>query len=387
MTLGTQNRRLKGNNEHVIAKSVQSLADRYDPAAVDPPLAARVRLVSGDEAHDALMDAERIRIVRADGDRFDAVISGSPAAWRRAANGDGGLAALGRGGLRLRHNLHVAAGFLAATAGDSRLRLATLDTPHGPIATAQAGSGPALLAVHGLGGTKASFLPTLALMSGTHRVVALDLPGFGDSVKPLRAAFDARYFAAVLTDVLDALGIERAHVAGNSMGGRIALELAFTAPSRVDRLVLLSPAMAWLRPRRWTPVVRLLRPELTMVPLPVEGLVRRLVGGGDDWAAAGVDEFLRAFSTPRGRNAFYAVLRNIYLDQPHGEDGLWSRLAGMEHESLFVWGREDRLVPIAFMKHVERTVPAARHLELDCGHVPQVERPLETHDAMRAFLS
>jgi hypothetical protein len=261
-----------------------------------------VRLVSGEEAHDALMDAAGIRIVAADVDRPDAVISGSPAAWRRAANGKAGLAALG-GGLRMRQNLHVATGFLASTSGDraaSRLRLETLDTSHGPIATAQAGSGPLLLAVHGLGGTKASFLPTLALMSGTHRVVALDLPGFGDSVKPLRAAFDARYYARVLTDVLDALGIDRAHVAGNSMGGRIALEPALREPSRVGRLVLLSPALAWLRPRRWAPVVRLLRPELTMVPMPVEKLVRRLVGGGDDWAAAGVDEFLRAFSTPRG---------------------------------------------------------------------------------------
>jgi len=377
-----------GQYEHVIGKSVQSLADRYDPSVVDPPLEARVRLVAGDEAHDALMDADGIRIVAADGDRPDAVISGSRSAWRRAANGRGGLSTLR--GLRMRRNLHVATGFLASTSGDhgaERLRLETVDTPHGPIATAQAGSGPALLAVHGLGGTKASFLPTLALMSGTHRVVALDLPGFGDSVKPLRAPYDARYFAGVLTDVLDALQVDRAHVAGNSMGGRIALELALTERRRVDRLVLLSPAMAWLRPRRWAPVVRLLRPELTMVPMPVEGLVRRLVGGSDDWAAAGVDEFLRAFSTARGRHAFHAVLRNIYLDRPDGDDGLWTRLAGMTHESLFVWGRSDRLVPIGFMKHVERTFPAARHLELDCGHVPQVERPLQTHQAMRDFLS
>jgi pimeloyl-ACP methyl ester carboxylesterase len=380
-------RRLEiGQYEHVIAKSVQSLADRYDPSAVDPPLEARVRLVAGDEAHDAVVHAGGIRIVAADGDRPDAVISGSPGAWRRAANGNGGLAALGRGGLRMRQNLHVATGFLASTAGDGRLRLETVDTPHGPIATAQAGSGPALLAVHGLGGTKASFLPTLALMSGTHRVIALDLPGFGDSVKPLRAAFDARYFAGVLGDVLDALGVDRAHVVGNSMGGRIALELALTERRRVDRLVLLSPAMAWLRPRRWAPVVRMLRPELTMLPMPVEGLVRRIIGGDDDWTAAGVDEFMRAFSTARGRHAFHAALRNIYLDPPHGDDGLWSRLAGMSNESLFVWGRRDRLVPIAFMKHVERAFPAARHLELDCGHVPQVERPVETHDAMRDFL-
>jgi pimeloyl-ACP methyl ester carboxylesterase len=375
-----------GQYEHVIAKSLQALADRYDPSAVDPPLEARVRLVSGQEAHDALVDPSGARIVPADGDRFDAVISGPASAWRRAANGHGGLATLGDG-IRMRHNLHVATGFLAATAGNRDLRLQTLDTPHGPIATAQAGRGPVLLAVHGLGGTKASFLPTLALMSRRHRVIAIDLPGFGDSVKPLRAPYDARYFAGVLSDLLDVLGVERAHVAGNSMGGRIALELALTEPDRVDRLVLLAPAMAWLRRRRWAPVVRMLRPELTALPMPgVERLVRRLVGSGDDWTAAGVDEFMRAFSTPRGRHAFHAVLRNIYLDAPHGDGGLWSRLAEMQHDALFVWGRHDRLVPIAFMNHVERTFPAARHLELSCGHVPQVERPFETHEAMREFL-
>jgi pimeloyl-ACP methyl ester carboxylesterase len=378
-----------GNGDRVIAKSVHALAERYDPTAVDPPVEARVRLRAGDEAHDALLGPEGARIVAAAEVEPDAVISGSPTAWRRAANGNGGLAALG--GLRMRRNLHVAAAFLATTSGErgaARLRLEMIDTPHGPIATAQAGTGPPLIAIHGLGGTKASFLPTLALMRDTHRVIALDLPGFGDSVKPLRAPFDAPYFAGVITSVLDALGLERAHVAGNSMGGRIALELALTASERVDKLVLLSPAMAWLRSRRWAPVVKLLRPELTMVPMPVEGIVRRLVpGGGDGWAAAGVDEFMRAFSTARGRHAFHAALRNIYLDRPHGDEGLWSRLGGMTHESLFVWGRRDRLVPIGFMKHVERTFPAARHLELDCGHVPQVERPLETHRAMRAFLS
>ena len=377
-----------GQGEGVIARSVHALVERYDPSAVDPPLEARVRLTAGDEAHDALLEPGGVRIVRAGRGRPDAVISGTPAAWRRAANGRGGLASLAGGGLHMRRNLHVAAGFIAATAGDDgagRLRLETIETPYGPIATAQAGSGAPLLAIHGLGGTKASFLPTLALLRGSLRVIAVDLPGFGDSVKPLRAPFDARYFSRVMTAVLDALGIDRAHVAGNSMGGRIALEMALAAGDRVDRLVLLSPAMAWLRLRRWAPVVRLLRPELTMVPMPVEGLVRRMVPG-EGWAAAGVDEFLRAFSTARGRHAFHAALRNIYLDRPHGDGGLWSRLGGMTHDALFVWGRRDRLVPIGFMRHVERTFPAARHLELDCGHVPQVERPVQTHDAIRTFL-
>jgi pimeloyl-ACP methyl ester carboxylesterase len=366
--------------------TLEALAARYDPAVVDPPPTARIRLAVGDGAYDALLDGGRARIARAPG-KPDALISGSAAAWRVAAE-RGGLAALRRGGLTMRQNLHLAVGFLAATSGDrrpARLRLRTFETPLGPISAAEAGAGPALLALHGLGGTKASFLPTLGALGDAFRVIAVDLPGFGDSVKPVRAAYDAPYFARAMTAVLDAAGIDRAHVAGNSMGGRVALEMALTAPDRLDRLVLLSPAMAWLRPRPLAPIVRLLRPDLSMVPMPVETLVRRLLPG-DGWAAAGVDEFLRSYSTPRGRHAFNAAARSIYLDEPHGDAGLWSRLGGMTHESLFIWGRHDRLVPIAFMKHVERTFPAARHVELDCGHVPQVELPRETHAAMRGFL-
>jgi pimeloyl-ACP methyl ester carboxylesterase len=373
----------------VITAAVKTLAERYDASTVEPPLTARVRLMSGEEAHDVVLDSAGAEVVEADGRRHDAIISGSGAAWRRAAGEPGGgLGQLRRGALRMRQNLHVAVGFLAGTSGDTRserLRLHEYETPFGPISAAEAGSGPPLLAVHGLGGTKASFLPTIGGLADAFRVIAVDLPGFGDSVKPLRAPFDAPYFARAMAAVLDAAGIERAHVVGNSMGGRIGIEMALTQSERVDRLVLLSPALAWLRPRRWAPIVRLLRPELSLVPMPVEPIVRRMAPR-DGWAAAGVDEFLRAYTTARGRHAFNAVARNIYLDEPHGEHGLWDRLGGMTHESLFVWGRKDTLVPIGFMKHVERTFPAARHVELDCGHVPQVERPRETHAAMREFL-
>jgi pimeloyl-ACP methyl ester carboxylesterase len=377
----------------VIGRSVQLLADRYDPSAVEPPLEARVRLVSGDEAHDALVDADGIRMVGAGGDPPDAVISGPPSAWQRAANGHGGLAALGDG-IRMRHNLHVATGFLAATAGDGgagRLRLQTVDTEHGPIATAQAGSGQVLLAVHGLGGTKASFLPTVAALADSYRVVALDLPGFGESDKPIGAPYNAAWFARVAVEALDALGVERAHLVGNSMGGRVAIEAGLTQGDRVDGLALLSPALAWLRDRRWLRLVRLVRPELGLLqvaPRPlVEEVVRRLLPSTmDDWVAVGLDEFLRSYLTPRGRAAFYAAARSIYLDEPHGDDGFWTRLAELAPDTLFVWGRRDTLVPIAFMRHVERVLPAARHLELDCGHVPQLEQPRATHAAIRDFL-
>jgi pimeloyl-ACP methyl ester carboxylesterase len=220
----------------------------------------------------------------------------------------------------------------------------------------------------------------------------VDLPGFGESDKPVAAAYDAQWFARATEGFLDALELERAYVIGNSMGGRVALELGMTAPARVDRLALLSPALAWLRDRPWAPLLKLVRPELGLIqPAPrpvVEAIVRRLVpGGAEGWSAAGVDEFLRSYLTPRGRAAFYAAARNIYLDEAEGKNGFWERLGSLEADSLFVWGRRDNLVPIAFMKHVERTLPRAKHVELDCGHVPQLEAPRETHAAIGEFFA
>ena len=134
------------------------------------------------------------------------------------------------------------------------------------------------------------------------------------------------------------------------------------------------------------------RPELGLLQLAprpaVEAIVRRLVPGGmDGWAAIGLDEFLRAYCTPRGRAAFYAAARQIYLEEPYGENGFWTRLEELQPESLFVWGKQDKIVPIAFARHVEKALPHARHLELNCGHVPQIERPKETHQAIRQFLA
>ena len=92
-------------------------------------------------------------------------------------------------------------------------------------------------------------------------------------------------------------------------------------------------------------------------------------------------------SPSSGRAAFYAAARQIYLEEPHGKEGFWPRLRTLQADALFVWGRRDRLVPIAFARHVKEALPHARHLELDCGHVPQVERPEQTHAALAAFLS
>jgi pimeloyl-ACP methyl ester carboxylesterase len=217
----------------------------------------------------------------------------------------------------------------------------------------------------------------------------MDLPGFGDSDKPLAARYDARFFADAVLALMDALELERSDVVGHSLGGRVALEVVFGAPERFGRAVLMTPSLAWLRERPWALFLRVVRPELGLLqPAPrpvVERVVRQLVtGGGSRYAAAGIDEFLRAYTTARGRAAFYAAARNIYLEQP---ERFWERLRELRLPSLFVWGSRDPLVPAAFERHVREAVPQAQHVTLDSGHVPQVERPVELHRAVGRFLA
>jgi pimeloyl-ACP methyl ester carboxylesterase len=117
----------------------------------------------------------------------------------------------------------------------------------------------------------------------------------------------------------------------------------------------------------------------------VERVVKQLIpGGGSRYAAAGIDEFLRAYTTARGRAAFYAAARNIYLERP---DRFWEQLRELEPPALFVWGSRDPIVPAAFERHVREAVPQAEHLTLNCGHIPQIERPDQLHRAIGRFLA
>jgi len=377
--------------------TLNTLVERYDPEVLDPPpRRARVRLEVADRgAWDVLLEPGRERLTEAAGEP-DALLGADAETWRRVASDlRGGMDAFRAGRLIVRRNLHLGVGLLAATSGmtePGRLRFRTVPTRAGKLSTLEAGLGDPVVTLHGLGGTKVSFLPTVAALAGSFRVIAVDLPGFGDSDKPLGAPYDAPFFARSVVALLDELEIERAHVIGNSMGGRVAIEVGLGAPERVRRLALLSTALAWRRERPWASVLRLVRPELGLLQVAprgtVEAIVRRLIPGArDGWAAAGVDEFLRAYLTPRGRAAFYAAARQIYLDEPAGENGFWPRLCALAPPALFVWGRQDRLVPLAFSRHVADALPNAEHVELDCGHVPQLERPRETHAAIARFFS
>ena len=322
-----------------------------------------------------------------DTDTIVAILQGERSGIEAFLSGD--LRVRGNLALSLRLSSLVGTGETPAFERSADIKAAGLNTFY-----LEAGSGTPVVLLHGLGATNASMLPTFWDLARDHRVIAPDLPGFGDSAKPVRS-YDASFYADWALEFLTELGIDKAFLIGNSMGGRVAIEAALCAPERVERLALLAPAPAFIKKREMVGVVRLLRPELALVPVPLpRGLVRRNLKSmfaradclEEAWYEAAIDEFLRVFSTPRGRIAFFSAARQIYLEEPHGDSGFWDRLPGLKTPALFIWGDRDKLVPASFSRHVEKALPKAKSIVLgSCGHVPQFEHPEKTHALVRDF--
>ena len=277
--------------------SIATLVGRFDAEVFDArKRLSRIRLAVGEkEVADAIVEHGRA-VLDAPSARPDTLLRADAHTWAKiAADARSGMDAFRSGRLSVRSNLHMGVAFLAATSGATgpgRLRFRTVPTAGARVSIMEAGTGPAILALHGLGATKVSFLPTVVALSARARVIAVDLPGFGDSGKPIGAAYDARFFAAAAVDLLDALALDRAHLIGNSLGGRVALEVALLHPGRVGRVALLAPSLAWRRERPGLWLLRLTRPELGLVPLApralVEAIVHRLIPGAEEgWTAAG----------------------------------------------------------------------------------------------------
>ncbi len=333
--------------------------------------------------------------------RPDVVIGTDSETWLRLRAGElSGIEAFSQRLLYARGNLDLAVGFEGMfRLPDDRpplLRMHEVHTKGARISTLTMGEGPDVLLIHGLGGAKSSFFDTAAGLSDRYRVHALDLPGFGSSCKPRTAPYTARYFADRVVEVMDALDIGRAHLVGNSMGGRVSIEVGLRHPHRVGGLALLCPAVAFVK-RGYHPIVRMLRPELGVLPHRftrgmVESTFWSLFCDPDaidpSMADIVVEEFQRIYGTAGARLAFLSAARNIYLDKPFGRGGFYPRLSELSAPSLFVWGTHDNLIPAGFKRHVERWLPRAEQLVLEsCGHVPQVERPEQVNGLLERFFS
>ena len=396
---------MAGRPEHiqrlsVVDEAFRSLPDRYLGADRGFDATYQITLCDLGRTWEVRCTSQTAR-VRKGGSRRrpDVTLSTDSDTWMRLRRGEfSGVEAFQRRLLTVRGNLDQAIAFegLFRLVGGRPPLLEIHDIPAGRhrISTLTMGRGPDVLLLHGLGGTRASLFETAAALSRHYRVHAPDLPGFGSSAKPALGSYNASWFANAMLGLLDELDVHSTRVVGNSMGGRIAIELGLVAPERIRALGLLCPAVAWLK-RGLHPIVRLLRPELGLLP----HAFRRSVVASHLWsmfhdrdlidpavADLVVDEFQRIYHTAGARYALLASARNIYLEAPFGRNGFYRRLADLQPPALFVWGSHDWLVPPAFSRHVRKWLPHAQQVTIDgCGHVPQVERPEETNALLLDF--
>ena len=253
------------------------------------------------------------------------------------------------------------------------------------------GEGPAVVFVHGLGSNWQAWLENIPHVAAEHRVVAVDLPGFGFSEMP-REKISIEVYARSVAAVMEQAGIEAATIVGNSMGGFVGAEMAIALPERVERLVLVSAAVFWNEQWRARPLVLLDR-------------VARAYGArlAAQWE----------FAWPRDRLRLPALAwagvrhpRKIPLDLAYeimrgsGADGfsdalgaLWDyklreHLPEIEAPTLIVWGSHDPLVRLQHAFELERLIEHSRVIVFpDTGHEAMFERPARFNALLDAFLA
>jgi 4,5:9,10-diseco-3-hydroxy-5,9,17-trioxoandrosta-1(10),2-diene-4-oate hydrolase len=254
-----------------------------------------------------------------------------------------------------------------------------------------AGKGPAVVLLHGFNHHAEAFVRNIApLADAGHRVIALDLPGFGRSGMP-EMSYSLRGYSDFVARLLDALDIERANIVGNSMGGAIALSFALDRPERVITVTGVDPAgMFEAVPKMWafaaTPVARfLMRPFLGHPRLLAESH-RRAYHDPTLSSPLQVDRIAEAYLQPGYRDHILAMAESMFTAPD--EELLWNRLPNMEPSTLIMWGRQDRTLPLRHAYRAAQRIPNAELIVYEsCGHLPMYERSEEFNRDLIAFVA
>jgi len=263
------------------------------------------------------------------------------------------------------------------------LRRRQIDIPGFRLAYLDGGRGEPLVLLHGIGADKDNFLPVARLLTRHYRVIVPDLPGFGESDKPAEASYRVAAQVERLDHFRAALGLNRIHLGGNSMGGLIAGAYAATCPEQVDSLWLLAPAG-----------VKAAKPSELMTavaqgaPLPIFARdvaeLRRLMA----FVMHRPPYMPRFVLTSLAAQQCEGYLRNqrIVAELVEGP-GLDELLAHQPRvPALIVWGERDRAVDVSGAAILRGLLPVSRALVLrEVGHVPMIEVPQQAVEDYLAF--
>jgi pyruvate dehydrogenase E2 component (dihydrolipoamide acetyltransferase) len=316
----------------------------------------------------------------------DGRVTASPAARKRARELGLDLAtitATGPGGRITSDDVERAASRDASA--EAREDWLALDTGT-RIYTMSAGSpgDPAVVFVHGIGGSSASWQAVIEPFAGSHHVVALDLPGHGQSDVPDPADTDYSVagLAGTVAEVVAQLGLERVTLVGHSLGGAVAIAAALAAPDRVERLVLVDS----------TGLGDDISPELVelLEAPPSEPGSRALLElfFHDQRLVldAGVAEHHAALSRPGAHDAVRAIGSQAFTGTR--QRAAPEPLEQITQPVLVIWGERDRVVPAAHADHARAAIADVEVAIIpDAGHAPQVEKPAAFAAILTRFLA
>ncbi|CAN5378744.1 alpha/beta fold hydrolase [soil metagenome] len=251
-----------------------------------------------------------------------------------------------------------------------------------------------LLLIHGMAGSSATWRSVLPQLSRQYRVIAPDLLGHGGSDKP-RGDYSLGAFAVWLRDLLDELGVMRATIVGQSLGGGIAMQFGYQHRDRTERLVLigsggLGPELNWVLRLLSTPGAEFVLPAVAPQPvLSVGNSIRSWLSsagihsprGGEMWSA------YSSLADRDTRQAFLRTLRSVVDHRGQAVSALNRLHLTAQVPVLFIWGDSDRIIPVAHGYAAHEALPGSR-LEVlpGVGHFPHAEAPREVSEILEDFI-
>jgi pimeloyl-ACP methyl ester carboxylesterase len=251
------------------------------------------------------------------------------------------------------------------------------------------GAGEPVVFLHGFPTSGHLWSDVVPLMPPGHRLVVVDLLGYGRSDRPLNRHVDVRAHAERIVELLDQLRIAKACIVGHGIGGGIAQSIAIRHPSRVSRLCLVDsvafdrwPTIEARIARATLPLTRFLPPSLLV------GVLRRDLSRGyrdGERATHSMDLYLRPFLSEDGRDALVAHIRALTTDETRELGGQLSQIAA---PTSIVWGQGDRVIPLWVAKRLQHAIPAAT-LDVIPGarHFTPEEAPRQVADAIAQLLT
>lgn len=264
-------------------------------------------------------------------------------------------------------------GAYAEVGGGLRLHYHEAGTEHDETVVLLHGGGPGASAA-------SNFARNIPVFAKSFRTIAVDQPGFGRSAKPTEHPQYFTHSATAVVGLLDALGIEKAHLVGNSLGGGAAVRLALDHPRRAGRLVLMGPggvSVNVFSPDPTEGIKNLARFAASPGPSKdkLAAFLRVMVHDQSLITDELIEERFAAASTPESLAAMAAMGASFARPDSYEQGMLWREVHRLRQRVLLIWGREDRVNPLDGALLALKNIPRAQlHVFGNCGHWAQVER-------------